>query len=779
MKTSTVAVAISLFLLALPLSLLPAASAQELFVHPDGRAQATGTRSDPLPNLAAARDAVRVLKEQYPESDITVYLRGGTYTIRQTLVFSPEDSANPGTTITYRNYGDERPVLSSGIPVSDWSRPQRFPDGLPMEARSSVMVAPFPDRVDAPLTLFDSNGRLPRTLGPLHKPTLDRTRPEVADRKTLHFEAGAVREYPNLTDVEIWIVPSFQWCHNILPLESVDVANQLARTRVFGTYPLAQRERGYDPSRFRVANAPDYMSKPGQWFMDSQKRQLWLWPRDSGSLEGIVIPTLQELLLLAGNQDTGETVSGLVFEGLTFMHNERDRKSNTDVGLQHDWEFWDKPNAMIRFRWAENCVLRGCLITNGGGGGIRLDGLARGNVIEGNEISFLGGTGLSLIGDMVGRPMVNHGNHIHNNHIHRIALEHLHNPAVMIWQSGENRISHNRIHHTPYNGFSVGGVIPPQFSRQWIEQNGRELTTVIDFDQLPFSAMERTNDLDVTWPMILPFLYTRDNIIEYNRIYRNMEVLGDGNPFYIRMAGTGNIIRRNYFHDVYGSHSAGAMRFDGQQSGNTFAENIIFRCTGAGVAFHKSNKIIHNVIVDIRSNPQIAQGGRTEGLTGADIETSAGFALRATPGSGFPKVGIPNYDESVIKGNVMVQLSRRFEPFYGDTLHWKGRTPRYTDFKNVQLTNRNILWSPYNADAISEWLVPYREAGLDTESLIADPLFVDLEQQDFRFQSNSPARAMGIPSLDRREMDLTAEYPEWLAKRLREDSHEPLEIEGL
>lgn len=751
-----------------------------VFVSPDGILGAEGTKHDPLPSLAAARDAVRALKDAHPESDITVYIRGGDYFIGETVTFTPEDSAQPGTTITYRSYRDERPVFSAGIPVTGWEQPTSFPEGLPEKTRDHVMVTSFPEGVASFLTLFDTDGRLPRTLGPEHKPALDRTRPEVADRQTLYFEPGAMRDYANLQDIEIWIVPTFQWCHNILPLESLDLDKGIARTRVMGTYALAQRERGYDPSRFRVANAPDYLNAPGQWFMDTRDRRLWLWPRNGETPEGVVIPGLQELLLLAGDPDTGETVSGLVFEGLTFKHNERDRIGNEDRGLQHDWEFWDKPNAMIRLRGAENCTVRGCLITHGGGGGIRLDRLARMNTIEGNEISYLGGTGLALIGDKVGRPMVNHGNRIHNNHIHRIALEHHHNPAVMVWQSGENRITHNRIHHTPYNGFSVGGVIPPHFSSAWRENNFRELTGVIDYSELPFQEMEHTHDPDITWPMILPYLYTRDNLFAYNRLYRNMEVLGDGNPFYIRMAGTGNMIRRNYFHDVYGSHSAGAMRFDGQQSGNSFVENIIFRCTGAGIAFHKANHIMHNVIVDILGNPQIAHGGRRpEGRTGADIETTAGFALRCTPGSGFPKVGIPNYDEALIHGNVMVQRAAAFEPFYGDTRHWEGRAPRWTDFRNVRNTDYNILWSPENPESLTEWMEESRAAGLDQNSQTADPLFMDLEQRDFRFQGDSPARLMGIPSLDRREMDLTADFPAWLADRLREDYDEPLVIEGL
>ena len=213
-----------------------------LFVAPDGTVGAEGAKNDPLPGLAAARDAVRALKEAYPESDITVYLRGGDYFIGETVTFTPEDSAQPGTTITYRSYRDERPVFSAGIPVTGWERPTSFPEGLPDKARDHVMAASFPEGVDSVLTLFDAEGRLPRTLGPEHKPALDRTQPEVADRKTLHFEPGAMRDYANLQDIEIWIVPTFQWCHNILPLESLDLEKGIARTRVMGIPSLDRRE---------------------------------------------------------------------------------------------------------------------------------------------------------------------------------------------------------------------------------------------------------------------------------------------------------------------------------------------------------------------------------------------------------------------------------------------------------------------------------------------------------------------------------------------------------
>ncbi len=46
------------------------------------------------------------------------------------------------------------------------------------------------------------------------------------------------------------------------------------------------------------------------------------------------------------------------------------------------------------------------------------------------------------------------------------------------------------------------------------------------------------------------FLHSRNNIIELNEIHNVMQILGDGNGIYIRGAGSGNIIRRNYIHHL-------------------------------------------------------------------------------------------------------------------------------------------------------------------------------------------------------------------------------------
>jgi len=105
-------------------------AATQLFVSPNGNDQWSGKlaapnadKSDgPLATLAAARDAVRVLKKNNGAEPIRVILRGGTYRVEKPIVFRPEDSGTADAPIKYAAYTDEKPVLSGGRPIGGWRK---------------------------------------------------------------------------------------------------------------------------------------------------------------------------------------------------------------------------------------------------------------------------------------------------------------------------------------------------------------------------------------------------------------------------------------------------------------------------------------------------------------------------------------------------------------------------------------------------------------------------------------------------------------------------------
>jgi len=76
----------------------------------------------PFKTLQRAREALRERKQHaaFQKGDLTVMVRGGTYFLPETLVFTPEDSGTPEQPVRYLAYPGEKPILSGGRPVTGW-----------------------------------------------------------------------------------------------------------------------------------------------------------------------------------------------------------------------------------------------------------------------------------------------------------------------------------------------------------------------------------------------------------------------------------------------------------------------------------------------------------------------------------------------------------------------------------------------------------------------------------------------------------------------------------
>ena len=71
-----------------------------------------------------------------------------------------------------------------------------------------------------------------------------------------------------------------------------------------------------------------------------------------------------------------------------------------------------------------------------------------------------------------------------------------------------------------------------------------------------------------------------------------METMGDGNGIYIRGAGAGNVIRRNYIHHlVTPMIMQAAIRTDGGQRDTLIAENLIYKCMAQGHHFEAEQSL--------------------------------------------------------------------------------------------------------------------------------------------------------------------------------------------
>src|ERR1035437_3510781 len=107
-----------IFLLALALP----AFAQPYYISPDGSDKNPGTIGKPFASLQRVQAALR----QKPG---VVFLRGGTYYLPETLVFTAQDSGLKDAPVVFQAYQSEQPVISGGVKLEklDW---QPYRDGI-------------------------------------------------------------------------------------------------------------------------------------------------------------------------------------------------------------------------------------------------------------------------------------------------------------------------------------------------------------------------------------------------------------------------------------------------------------------------------------------------------------------------------------------------------------------------------------------------------------------------------------------------------------------------
>ena len=695
-------------------TLADASFAMDIYVSVDGSAQADGSLAKPYGSLPDAVEAARALRKAGNTEPVKIILRGGRHQLNQTLVLGLEDgspsdsnaavlpkygageSSGPAY-LTFAAYPGEKPVLSAGVPVTGWKRLVSAPAELPAKAAGKVWVADMPTGMERFYTLYDAQGRLNRARGVGFMPT------KGGNGRTLNFPEGTVKNWDNLGDVEIQVRPGVAYVSNMIPLESVNTETGVATTKVaargrIGSLPPYLLERmGDKAAAVWVENVLEALDEPGEWVVNTQTRKIYLWPTDpaaDGSPRGILAPKTSELVCVEGRIDfdgpTDIPVRGIAFSGLTFSHADRWAwKSPEEVsgGRLNCWDMFDKPTALLRFRGTENCQISDCRFVNSGGTGLRMDLHAERNRVENCEFAHLGEAGMILAGYGAGSKDVNHHNDIINNHIHHFSEITWHSTSIFVWQSGNNHIAHNYIHHGGYNGFHISS-----------SRGG--------------GGYER-------WKLNEKYLHSRHNLFEYNEITHCVQKLSDGNCIYLWSAGKENIVRYNYMHDNLAGSLPAAIRCDDGQHETFIYGNVIYNNGGvaAGIASKGVNDIINNFIVA----PQVV-----------------------------PRNGYISFEWAPVTGSKVQRNIIISHPEGGKAQSERLRRGQTTGGPKLESTDMdsNLYFHPTDSHWMDEHLTKMQAAGLEKASLFGDPLFVDPAGGDFSFRPGSPALALGIEPLD-------------------------------
>lgn len=724
----------------------------DLFIASNGNDQWSGRYDTPLadgsdgPLLSLEMAKSKV--QQLDQEEVTVLIREGTYFFDETVVFGLEDGRGEGGRVSYAAYECEHPIFSSGIHLNHWEKvvQQDILETLPSQARDRVYRMKLPNCLDTVLTMFDGDEQLVRAHGPFfkHSKVYDYQAVDslnVANQedrvllRKVDFEEGQIKDWPNISDVELRFMP-VPWTMNLIPLESVDMKNRVAWLDREATAPLCAKGDG-----IRVENVIEYMTEPGMWCVSTQAGYVYYWPKETGDgkvdLDHVYVPSLQEFIRVEGDVDlmgpVDQPVKNIHFEGLTFIHGKTDRvaKGYKGTGIQHDWEMYDKGTALLRFRGAESCSVKGCHFHSTSGSGIRLDLHCQKILIENNLFNRIGIMGVLLCGYGPGSKDVNKNNCVRNNIITRCGEEYWHGHGIFLWQSGQNLIENNHIYDSARKAIGLCGVrvtilIKPGHAFD-------EASKTIRWHEID-KSMDQSLEEDVRY---LPFLHTRNNVVKNNEVSNVLLKIADGAAINVSGAGEGNHILNNYIHHLSTYKSSGAVRVDDWQRGTTIEGNIVYMSNGCGFTRKNYNHLINNIVVDVNC--------RKGYLRFASYPNE-----RAAYGS-------------MVRNNIFYDTGDEAIFFHGGYLISKGASqPRNCNIDD------NVYYVSDAPKAGQEHLQHFRKEGIESHSLNADPMFEDITRQNFGLKKESPALALGFTPIDQSLIGLRDDYPEYLKNKAPE-----------
>ncbi len=707
-----------------------------IYVAPDGKDTNSGQIESPLRTLHGAQQKVRAMVKANPEQETTVYLRGGRYEMSNTLHLSFEDA---GAKLTFAAYDNEQPCLSAGRLVEGWSQCTDYPEGTPTATQGKLWVAKIPDGIDDFKVLFDGNKRLARAKSAQYTMPVNESVPR-SDSQNVEFNrdriylrmlpfVDQIRDWENLSDIEAFFNP-VPWCLNFIPLESVDMEQKVAYLQYeANSMPFTNKLH----SMAFIENAIDYLDEPGEWCVNTHTRKIYYWPTEEKPSNEIYVPALREMIRVEGRiqydlqQDV--PVKNIHFENIHFTHADRSSwyKDRKGWGIQHDWDTFDYDNAILRFRGAEDCSVRGCEFSNSGGSAIRLDLHAQNIVIEHNYIAHVGHMGVLLAGYGPGTKDVNKRNIIRDNIIHHCGEVIWHGHGIFAWQSGENLIAHNYIHDVPRKAIGLCGVRCQILLKE--DNNFDEASKTIRWHEI-LSTIDKDN------PKIIeryaPYLHARNNIVEHNHVERTMLLLSDGSSINISGAGLGNIVRHNYLYDI----PYVGIRTDDWQDGTLIENNLLNKIGKIGVTYKGINTLKNNIF----------------------IECAKAMHFRSYPKQYFESEG------TYIQHNVIYSTDPKFAPNtlfkWGKMEVWnKGTNPMPYDY---EMDYNAYYWANAEAD-----LALKRKNGIEANGVVMDPKFADLEKRDYRIKNKALIKAIDFQPFDTKlsSYGITKSYPAKFVKK--------------
>ena len=558
-----------------------------LYVSPTGDDAYRGSLAQPFRSIAKAQSTVRALTKSMT-SDVTVYVRGGTYPVSSTLTFSNADSGQNGFYVKYLAYPGERPLITGGQPIKGW----KLTDATNNIYSATGVTTPFRQLYVNEVKAV--RARSPN-LGPNGGPNFVHASGWDSAGGTFQVSSSDVSSWKNPTKVEMHMM--IDWTDNIMRLASIATSGTTSNVK------LQDPEEGMvfqrpNPAlfasqmRYYWENALEFLDQPGEWYLDETANVLYYKPRSGEDMTtATVIAPIVETVVRVSGTSTSDQAGYIWFQGLTFAHSTYMRPSQYGfldaqtgqynlTALANNQQTVGRPSAGVTVTNANHIHFERNLFTQMAATGLDFISGTHDDMIIGNAFTDIGGSGISIarfvVDDMTDYHVAYNPTDkndvcahdtIKDNYIDHVTTEIQGATGIAAGYPAYVDIEHNEVGHVNYTGISVG--------YGWTAS---------------VSAM--TN-----------------NKIDYNNVHDVCQILGDcGSIYTLSNQMPASEMLSNYCHDFqtsqWADYSINNLYMDEQTDGYTVEHNVLLNSPDI---VHQNKNGSHMTVTDNGPNPTMAQ----------------------------------------------------------------------------------------------------------------------------------------------------------------------------